>query len=53
MYEQGLRELSLFCMEKTLQGHLTALPKEGLWRWHRLFLEVYSKRVGGNGHKWQ
>lgn len=53
IYKQGLQELGLSSMRKTLQGGLTALPEEAWWRCYRLFLEACNKRVSGNSHKLQ
>ncbi|KAF4789352.1 hypothetical protein TURU_152047 [Turdus rufiventris] len=42
MYQQGLQELGLSSMKRTLQD-VTALPKEALWRCYQLFLEFCNK----------
>lgn len=53
MYKQGLQELSLSSMRKTVQGDVTPRPEEALWRCYRFFLELCNKRISGNGHKLQ
>lgn len=48
MYKQGLQELGLSSMRKTVQGDVTPRPEEALWRCYRLFLELCKQK-----DKWQ